>query len=185
MRQYLLQRHAAPLQPISTLKLSAYVYLALSLTLCLLLLCLGVKTIGLIGVPRNPLASYSDILPGHPRSAAEMRGFSCMLSAYGAAATPDQYCVLEPGEGPISQVAVTIDDDTIRTISFRMRDNTLNVGDLIMIWGRPHIQEYQHSVYYYWREQGIFALSSETNGESSLFLHITRVNITEIANNDQ
>lgn len=171
-----------PRQNLRTLKISSYVYMTLGLTIGLIILCFGLKAVGLAAAPRNPLSSFADVFPGQPVSAAQVRGFTCLLSAYGGTATPNQYCNLQQMEGAFSLVSVIVDGNMIREISFRLRDNSLNVGDLITLWGEPDIQEYSNSVYYYWREQGIFALANENSGQSSLFLQIRRVNISEVNN---
>lgn len=123
--------------------------------------------------PSNPFASYVDVFPGQLRSAVEARGFLCYKETYEY--RPNEHCSINQPIGAFSQVGVVVSEDVIGQISFRIRANTLRVGDLMILWGMPEVQEHSRSVYLYWRSNSIFAIASHDTGRFSLFLPVRRV----------
>jgi hypothetical protein len=156
-----------------------YLLVVFSLLVGFAVVSLGVWALGQSAVPLpNPFAAFADVFPGQPRSAAQMRGFLCLTSAYGS--EPNEYCSVDLARGIVSQIDVYIAEDLIDEISFRLREDTLRVGDLMLIWGTPEIRENGHSVYFYWRSMGVTAMVTEYFGRFSHFLPVRRVIIGKV-----
>ena len=132
--------------------------------------------------PPNPFASFADVFPGQPRSSLIARRFSCLTGSYNfTEGAPNEYCTLNPASGIFSHVMVGINQDTIQNILFMVRDDTLRVGNLMLLWGKPEVHEYSRSVYLYWRSRGVFAIASHDTARFSLFLPVRRVSIGDTA----
>jgi hypothetical protein len=141
----------------------------------------GVRTLtGYTAAPSNPFAAFADVFPDQPSSAAASRGFLCPSPGADDTYqdTSEETCSFRPESGPFFQVRVNISGDMIRHIDFRMRENTLRVGDLIGLWGSPEVDEYSRSAYLHWRSRGIFALATHDTGSFSLFLPVWTVNFS-------
>ena len=150
-------------------------------TVCILLIGftlvgLGVEALGQTAPPRpNPFAAFADIFPGEPQSAVDARAFICTRGLYDY--LPNQHCSLDTAAGAFTQVGVVVADGVIDEISFRLRDDTLQVGDLMLLWGIPEVVAQRHAVYLYWHERHVIALVRDYSGEFSLFLRVRRVTI--------
>ena len=124
--------------------------------LLLLLACTGV-TLSVWGLghspqlPPNPFISFADVFPGQPRSAVVSRGFSCLTSAYsGYSESPNEICSLWPKDGLFSQVSVGINQDIVQNILFTLHENTLRIGDLMLLWGQQDFHMYNGAGYFFW-----------------------------------
>ena len=127
-------------------------------------------------VPSNPFAVYADIFPGQPGGAIQGRGYSCStgINEY----LPNEHCTLNSASGAFSQIGVVIADNAIKNNNFILRGDTLRLGDLMLLWGTPDIQEQIHSVFLFWRRIGVTAIITEYAGYFSLHLPVRRVLIT-------
>ncbi len=164
-------------------KLPLYLRMAL-----VLVIGLSASTCGVVVLvrsttqPTDPFASFIDVFPRKPRSAIEARVFRCPPTDEDA----DEYytgytCFLWPAAGPFAQVAAVISEGNIRQTVFTSRPNTLRVGDLMVLWGRPEIRMYSHAVYLLWRSHRIFAWVSDYagHGQMSPFLPVWKVFFTD------
>ncbi len=151
-----------------------------------LLIGLGASTCGVVVLvhsiiqPTSPFASLTDVFPRKPRSAIEAQGFTCPptdedASEYDTGST----CVLWPKAGPFAQVGVVVAEGVTRQTIFTMRENTLRVGDLMVLWGKPEIRTYSRSVYLLWRSRRICAWVRDYSGQMSPFLHVWKVYFTD------
>jgi hypothetical protein len=125
------------------------------------------------GVPSpNPFSSYVDIFPGQPSSALQARGFSCSMefNRY----TSNEYCFSYPAAGVFSKVGVVVSKGVISIISFTMRENTLRLGDLMMLWGKPDFTENDRSTYYFWRGSGVTAIADNDTGRFTHYFPVRR-----------
>jgi hypothetical protein len=85
----------------------------------------------------NPFAAWVDALLGQPRSVIDARAFSCPISTYNYYVTlTEDHCYLTLTGGAIAQVSVYISHGFVRHVYFKLRDNTLKVRDLLILWGR-------------------------------------------------
>jgi len=60
--------------------------------------------------------------------------------------------------GNVRRVEVTVSRGVIREITFRIRQNTLRLGDLALLWGSPEVRSFGRGIFLFWRECGITAL---------------------------
>jgi hypothetical protein len=111
--------------------------------------------------PPNPFIDYADFLPGQFWSAGVAQAFRCNTDIAGGNA----YCFLSPADGAFSDIGVTIAGDQITQTAFTLRENTLKVGDLASLWGRPDIQILGHATHLDWPAQGITAIAYSDDGQ--------------------
>jgi hypothetical protein len=128
----------------------------------------------------NPFAAFADVFPGQPKSAAEARGILCAVSAY-EYNPPDDSCMVRHTSGQFSSVSVEIRAEMITAINFWLREDTLRVGDLILLWGTPDIREFSRSVYLYWQNRDILAIATHETKRFSLLLPVRRISIRDAA----
>ena len=136
---------------------------------------------GYTAAPPNPFAAYADILPGQPRSAAVERGFSCPVSFFfgNAPSDTDEMCILNPAAGKFQQVQVSIARGVIGQARFIMREDSLKLGDLTILWGVPQVYELDHSLYFAWPGMGVTASSLRHLGRVSPFFSTRIVSFSD------
>ena len=104
--------------------------------------------------PPDPFPDYADIFPGQPASAIETRTFSCeAIYNYNHDLTKDtepmqELCTFIPAEGVFSSVEASLSGGIIYQLTFIMRDNTLQVGDLAQLLGMPPIHRFKRTAYF-------------------------------------
>jgi hypothetical protein len=139
-----------------------------------------------IAPPANPFPAYADIFPGQPANAILSREFSCWGNnfyeysytvAYGLT---QESCIFifTPAEGIFSHVEAVISGDTIQTLTFILRDNTLQVGDLMRFLDVPIIHRLYHTVYFLLPTSVVRAETIDYGERFSLFLPVWNVSFT-------
>lgn len=128
-------------------------------------------------LPASPFSTYSQILPGQPYSSASARDFSC--DTYRKTGRRE-YCTYSPTNGSFSLISVIFTDEVVSRINFAVRENTLNAGDLILVWGRPNIQLYRQSIILEWPDIGISAMAWAKNGRFQYFTPVEHVSFTTL-----
>jgi len=98
--------------------------------------------------PVDLFSGYMDIFPGQSVSAVKARGFLCR-SAYNFDRDPmEEVCAFTPAADIVSNIYVTASKDVIRQITFRMRENALTVGDLLLLMDVHHFHTYAHNIFF-------------------------------------
>jgi hypothetical protein len=124
----------------------------------------------------NPFAVYITVFPGQPRSAVPGRGFTCPMSAYSSSSSfAEEICVAWPKDGVFSQVTVASTHDRVQQITFILQPERLQVGDLVLLWGRPDMELSSHAIYLHWPQHRIFAVTGDYEGRFSFTLPIHQV----------
>ena len=126
--------------------------------------------------PSNPFSSFADIFPGQPRNALETRGFSCSIVPYSD--IPNEYCYFYPTTGAFSKVSVLVSKDVIRITSFILSENALNMGDLMLLWGKPLSDESSSWVHFLSHKIVVTAFVVDHTRQLSPFLRVLKVIIT-------
>jgi hypothetical protein len=102
------------------------------------------------------------------------------------ACTPDldqsqtQYCTYAPAAGTFSLITITVSDGVIGRINFVVRGNTLLVGDLPLVWGRPLVQVYGSSVDLDWPGSGMSADAWARSRRFSYFAPVQRISLARL-----
>ena len=139
----------------------------------------GVQALARINTEaRDPFLINAGNYIGQPMSAFEAYGFYCedMNGNYDPRTLQ---CTLEAAFGSYSKIHVISKAGVIREIAFTMRTDAVQVGHLLLIWGRPEIRRYGRSVYLYWRTQRIMALIPRKPGLFSVSLPVWKVYFLE------
>ena len=156
------------------IRLSSPVYLWLALVLSAAIV--GEGTVAMLtqeNTLANPFSNYDSILPGQPRSAVIAAQFSCQSSKQ------SEYCTRAPAEGPFSLVSVILREGVVRRNTFVVRTSGLVVGDLALLWGRPHIRRYGHSFNFEW-QNAVTAMGGAKNGRFSYHLPVWVISLGDI-----
>jgi hypothetical protein len=124
----------------------------------------------------NPFSTYADILPGQHRSAVVARGFSCAMDYL---LSHDQYCTLDLETGISSQVGVVISRGAVRQTDFYLRENTLRIGDLALLWGTPDLRYGQSVATFIWSGSGVSAWGVFSSGRNPLLLPVQGVSFRD------
>src|SRR6266496_732933 len=132
-------------------KLPAYLYLEVLFLIIMALVLVNWALLVRPDIPpSNPFSAYTDILSETVHSATATRGFTC------ADGSPDdhKYCTISLSNGPFWYVMGISVDGIVRWNAFAVRENTLTLGDLILLWGRPVTHLYQESALFQWPDLG-------------------------------
>jgi len=93
--------------------------------------------------PPNPLSAYADLLPGQTASDLEMRGFQCgtlHIDRYHFQVAASHFCSYRPPKANFERIEVMLStSNTIQVVTFTLRPNGLQSGDLALLWGRPPV----------------------------------------------
>jgi hypothetical protein len=130
-----------------------------------------VMPLGLNAQLSNFFTDYTEIFPGQSRSAVMALNFSCDSNNRSG---NYQYCTRAPANGPFSLVTVILSDGIITQADFVMEDR-VEVGELVVLWGRPVVHFYGESVSFEWTNTGVVASGRTANGKFSYFLPVHHV----------
>ena len=135
--------------------------------------------------PSNPFSAYTDILPGQPRSALVMRGFSCSyeheITIEPFQSPISQFCRLRPETGVFDLIGVILDDNVIKQVTFSLRDHSLTVGDLAQWWGKPELFSPRAAwIGFSWPDMSVTAYTQSVNRKFSYFSPLTHVFIGDL-----
>lgn len=115
--------------------------------------------------PASPFEAYLDIFPGQPMSALEGRGFSCQFAQnqnYYAKPpeVPEDQCLFTSAVGIFSAIKVVGSNQSIREVRFILRDNSLRLGDLLVMLAFPQFRSYHRTTFAFWRAYFVSALTA-------------------------
>jgi hypothetical protein len=101
--------------------------------------------------PADPFAAYADLLLAEPPHDFARRGFECQA---GTAPTFAWDCMAKPVDGKFSEIGITISyhDGHQRVLSFRPRQHTVLIGDLMLLWGEADIRVERDYTYFNWSD---------------------------------
>ena len=152
-------------------KFLPYLRLALILLSGLALTNLGMRAFAqstqFSAPPPNPFLEYADIFPGQPISAVEARTFSCW-SNHNYYDSLERACSSELTSGVFATVDMLTSDDTIREITFTLRENIFNVGNLVLLFGNPNFRAYPHKVFFFWNNLFVIVSTSVTGNPAAI-----------------
>jgi hypothetical protein len=87
----------------------------------------------------DPFVAFADYFPGQlvDMRLFEAQGFSCSPVGVPVPVDIGERCVLDLQTGRFTQISVTIWDGIVKQLDFKVRDNSLTVGNLALLWGSP------------------------------------------------
>ena len=144
--------------------------LALILVVASTLLVLGTYALGLFARQgAGSFLDFADIFPGQPRKSIEAHSGRLLVEG------GNEYYSLQLADGPFSSITVRVLNGIIREAYFTPRENALQAGDLMVLWGRPDVQEVGPVLYLFWQHLSVYALVSESTGHFSPRLPISKI----------
>lgn len=142
-------------------KLPLYLRIALILLLIFTAVSLSVKTLAFYLMPStDPFAPFAAMLPGQAGSVIEGQKFSCYWEddEYQIA---KQHCAIRLATGVFAGVGIVISKDgIIQYATFMLRPNTILIGDLMALLGKPTFHRYGENVEFSWLSGGVMALAN-------------------------
>lgn len=118
------------------------------------------SVMGVLAMPQgtrrsfDPFADYAVLLPG--QLIAMSPDFMCRAE-FNEFLSKNTYCSFAPDDNRFSAVKVMIADGIIETLAFEVRDQALRVGDLIALWGAPHVVHVDSRFILIWHDHHISA----------------------------
>jgi hypothetical protein len=165
---------------IPSLRLPPYLRLVLVLISGFTLIILSIRLLPQTAVPPDPFTSLTDGLRGQTVTDLERRGFWCVPPEDYVPPSPSQLvCNLWPRTGIFSWVEVMFVEGEVRTSFALVREGELLVGDLVKLWGRPHIYQHDSSGQLNWLDNEDMALWIFYHGPYSLFLPVRSIVFTD------
>jgi hypothetical protein len=128
----------------------------------------------------HPFSAYADIFPGQSGSTISGSAFSCVVDDPPLYTSPFyKDCRLTPTSGTFSRIDVMISSETIQQISFILRENTLRVGDLVLLVGATDFHAIHSTIYFSWKGNLGLAFLTPNTARFSLFHHVWKVALTD------
>ena len=127
----------------------------------------------------DPFSAYADIFPGQPESAVKTRPFSCE-KYYHEYPDAETDCTFAPPEGIFSHIDVAISGGTIFQLTFIIRDNTLNIGDLARLLGMPAMRRFYRTTYFILPTNLVRADTIDHGEQFSLFLPVWSITFMKL-----
>ncbi len=141
-------------------QLPLYLRSILGLSLGVLVVVSGVMALTrLVQSPTNPFSAFSDLFGSAAGPAALARGFTCRDT--GGRSHPQNlsgYCAQRDTDKMFSGIYLWMAGDNANEISFSLRENTLTLGDLMLLWGQPEIRLYCEVLVAAWPARHITSL---------------------------
>jgi hypothetical protein len=72
---------------------------------------------------------------------------------------------------------ITIENGSIQSTTFILRENTFKVGNLVLLLGNPHFRAYPRRVFFFW-ENYFVIVSTSVNGNSAALRPVWSVQFT-------
>jgi hypothetical protein len=165
-------RYPQPKLRIPSLRLRPYLRLVLALIGGFTGVILSIRLLSQTAAPPDPFATFSNLFPGQQADTRllEAQGYSCWLETLPTIADISQHCSQDLQTGPFSNITVTIWDGSVRVLDLVVRENALTIGDLVRLWGRPHIHQHGFRGQLKWLGSGNMDLTASYRGRYSLFL---------------
>jgi hypothetical protein len=163
------------------LKLSPLLLITFIMLLGFTLLTMSVQALAQSSLhPPNPFTSYTDVFPGQPAAAVVIRGFSCE-DYYNDYRDPEQaHCTISLSRGAFSTVQLIVSVGIIRQITFTLRDNTLQMGDLQLLLDMPAIRTRYQGAHFSLPDAYVRAKTTGFVRRFSLFLPVQNISFIEI-----
>jgi hypothetical protein len=128
--------------------------------------------------PFDPFSPYANIMLGQSTNALAEQGFSCKDSFLTGGSGYRYYCTALPTSGDFYQIDLAPYSGKVIAIRFQARANTLKVGHLVTLWGKPEISIYDQTISLYWEAESIRAFATNQGHHFSYFLPVQTITFT-------
>ncbi len=124
----------------------------------------------------NPFLEYNYAFPGQISPALNSEVFTCFEThTYNTLA--EKSCSMNLASGIFSRIETSIYEGVIRQTTFTLRDNTLKIGDLALLFNAPNFHAYPRKVFFFWTK--LFVIVSTTaNGNHPSMRPVWNVTFT-------
>ena len=149
--------------------LPRYLLVALVLVGGFMVPFLGIRVLGKDSTLPDPLVAAADILSGQSESDLQAHGFLCSSTNLNNVDSTKEWCVTNPPTGMFSTVAALFKNGVRSNVILTLREDTLSVGDLVRLWGKPQIYQHDSWGQIEWHSNDDMDLAASYKGEYSLF----------------
>ena len=108
----------------------------------------------------DPFSGYVDLFSLQTVDDLEAQGFECNQFG-GSRYSRGTHCILNAVSAPFTKVEARISRDTVQRLTFELQADTVDVQDLLDMWGEAEIDDKGNADYLYWRDQHIVAIAQE------------------------
>jgi hypothetical protein len=154
---------------IPRLWLPRYLLVALVLVGGFMVPFLGIRVLGKDSTPPDPLVAALDIVSGQSESDLQAGGFLCSSTNPNDVDSTKEWCVMDPPIGMFSTVAALFKNGVRSNVILTLGEDTLSVGDLVRLWGKPLIYQHDSWGQIEWHGNDDMDLTASYKGEYSLF----------------
>jgi hypothetical protein len=153
-----------------------YIALALFTILAIFVLTLGIMSVARRGTSAAAsFATYQLLQFDQSSSVLVKDGFTC---AETDSSSITRYCVLRLETGVISQIDVFVVDEAIVQMHLRLRDHRITLGELVLLWGQPHLHFFGQTAYLSW-PQNYVTTTLSTEGAINYFLPVASLSFAD------
>ncbi|MCC6615544.1 MAG: hypothetical protein IT320_18870 [Anaerolineae bacterium] len=128
----------------------------------------------------DPFSSFGDLFADNGRQAALSRGFTCRDTVVrGHPQTVSSFCIQDLTDEVFSRIYLRTSGDVAKEIRFSLREHTLRLGDLALLWGRPTLWLNCEAVIAAWPAHDIIGVVAPPQaGRVNYFLPVISVSFT-------
>lgn len=169
------------------LHLPRYISLMLCLLLGIMVIVVGTTVLtGLMQPPLNPFTAYDDLIAADTHDPAFGSNSTTLFNAALDLACTTTFtarrCLYKPDSRPFSEIRLMdVDDRGKIAIYFAVRDHTLTVGDVALLWGRPTVVRRDNSLVLHWPEQRVSTVVRSDNRQFNYRLPVPYLLIGEVS----
>jgi hypothetical protein len=126
----------------------------------------------------DPFLAFNDLFGDDARQAALSRGFTCRDSSFSGLPLTS-HCAQRDTDRIFSGIYMRMSGNVANEISFSLRENAPTLGDLVLLWGEPEIQQSCAVVVIFWPAHHIRGFAAPLPaGRISYFLPVQSVSFT-------
>lgn len=129
----------------------------------------------------NPFSSFTDLFGENAVQAALTRGFRCWDSELrDQPHSISDNCAQRDIDPVFDSIHLQMSGSKTREISFWLRNNTLTIGDLELLWGKAEVQRHCEIVVALWPNRHIIAFAAPSrSGRITYFVPVLSISFMQ------
>lgn len=121
-----------------------------------------------VQAPLNPFLEYADVFPGQPMAALQSRPVLCSSSNNYYNRPAEHLCGMDVDSPLFSRVEPVVLNGYITKTTFTLRDDTLKIGDLVLMLGAPRFGVYPRKTFLFWNNYFVMISTTATGHPPAL-----------------
>jgi hypothetical protein len=170
--EHIFQYRRLPTTPIVPLWLPLYFWLMSYLLISVTIIVFGVILAAKQEIS-DPFSVFSDLFGDDARQAALALGLTCRDTGLRSHPQVADSCARNITHDVFSGVYLRLSGSVTSEISFWLQQNTLTLGDLVLLWGKPEIRLYCETVVAFWPGRAATGFTAHTRtGRISYYMPV-------------